>query len=205
MFWLPCLSAPCNVHVNYFSSKRLCFQLFAFAKWYGDVFTKSLPTVNTEIILYITPTEGMHGKAYFSIPEMYPAASAFLSTDLRHCKRNRRSHVTRFCHVMVAIEKHRYWSDNPEACLTNSDEPKNYIHIKRCKVITHACLNFNGGFVKPSMKLVYGCVSTRQRNLWVFLLIHALGSSWWMKAVHGFQSRRPLNESENSHRILNFL
>ena len=133
------------------------------------MFTKSLPTVNNKIILCITLNEGVHGKAYFSIPEMYPAASAFLSTDLRHCKRNRRSHVARFSHVMIAIEKHRYWSDNPEACLTNSDEPKNYIHIKRCKEITHACLNFNGGFVKPSMNSVWMCKYTPKKSMGVVI------------------------------------
>ena len=50
----------------------------------------------------------------------------------------------------------------------------NYIHVKQCDLITHLCPNFNGGLVKPPMKIGYGSVLTSHRKIWLWLLAHVL-------------------------------
>ena len=50
----------------------------------------------------------------------------------------------------------------------------NHIHCFKWDVITHPCPNFNGGLVKPPLKLGYGWVTTFHCLVWMLLLIHAI-------------------------------
>ena len=54
----------------------------------------------------------------------------------------------------------------------------NCIHVKKWCVITHICLNFNGGLVKPPLKFGHGWVITHYAIPWCYLLMHVLITHW---------------------------
>ena len=57
----------------------------------------------------------------------------------------------------------------------------NYIHVNHWDVITHPCRNFNGGWIKPPLKLGHGWViASHTTRVWLLITDPWLNLSWTM-------------------------
>ena len=89
------------------------------------------------------------------------------------------SSITRYDRSPLKHEKYpapnrtntqKYTQDAP--CDVQTTRISNYINVRQWHVIAHPCPNFNGGLVKPPLKLRHGRADTSPTKQWAWLFIH---------------------------------